>query len=125
MQWKGPFEIKGTKWGNNYHVEVNMKVKTYHINMLKLHVERGRIEETATTGRRDIPGEPRGETQVGCGCVQGVHPQAAAVGQVGTNLVGVKRDVAEEVSGNDEDLLGLVMFQSKESVQVRWDRVKW
>ena len=36
MQWKGPFEIKGTKWGNNYQVEVNKKVKTYHINMLKL-----------------------------------------------------------------------------------------
>ena len=33
MQWKGPFEIKGTKWGNNYQVEVNKKVKTYHINM--------------------------------------------------------------------------------------------
>ena len=62
MQWKGPFEIKGTKRGNNYQVEVNKKVRTYHINMLKLYVERGRIEETATPGRRDIPGEPRGET---------------------------------------------------------------
>ena len=69
MQWKGPFEIKGTKWGNNCQVEVNKKVKTYHINMLKLYVERGRIEETATPGWKDISGEPRGETQVGCGCV--------------------------------------------------------
>ena len=33
---------------------------------------------------------------MGCGCVQGGHPQAAAVGQVGTNLLGVKRDVAEK-----------------------------
>ena len=35
---------------------------------------------------------------MGCVYVQGVlggHPQAAAVGQVGANLVGVKRDVAE------------------------------
>ena len=83
MQWKDPFEIKGTKWGNNYQVEVNKKVKTYHINMFKLYAERGRIEKTATPGRRDIPGEPRRETQVGCGCVQGVqggHPRAAAVG---------------------------------------------
>ena len=47
----------------------------------------------------------------------GGHPQAAAVGQVGTNLVGVMRDVAEEVSVNEEDLLGLVTFQSKESIQ--------
>ena len=57
---------------------------------------------------------------MGCGCVQGVqesHPQAAAVGQVGTNLVGVKKDVAEEVSVNEEDLLGLVTFQSKESIR--------
>ena len=39
MQWKDRFEIKGTKWGNNYQVEVNKKVKTYHINMLKFCVE--------------------------------------------------------------------------------------
>ena len=85
--------------------------------MLKLYVERSRIEGTATPGRRNIPGEPWGETLVGCGCVQGGHPQAAAVGQVGTNLVGVKRDVAEEVSVNEENLLGLVTFQTKESIQ--------
>ena len=120
MQWKGSFEIKGTEWGNNYQVEVDKKVVTYHINMLKLYVEKGMIAETATPVRRNIPGEPRVETQVGCGCVQGVqggHPQAAAGGQAGTNLVGVKRDVAEEVSVNENDLLGLVTFQSKESIQ--------
>ena len=60
MQWKGPFEIKRTKWGNNYQAEVNKKVVTYHINMLQLYVERGRIEETATPGRRDMPGGPFG-----------------------------------------------------------------
>ena len=55
---------------------------------------------------------------MGCGGVRGVrggHPQAAVVKQVGTSLVGVERDVAEEVSVND--LLGLVTFQSKESIQ--------
>ena len=36
---------------------------------------------------------------------------------MGTNLVGVKRDVVKEVSVNEEDLLGLVTFQSKESMQ--------
>ena len=40
-----------------------------------------------------------------------------AVGQVRTILVEVKRDVTDEVSVNDEDLLGLVTFQSKESIQ--------
>ena len=91
----------------------------YHINMLKLYVETGRIEETAMPGW-EYPRGASGKTQVGCGCVQDVqggHPQAAAVGQVGTNLVGVKRDVAEEVSVSEEDLLGLVTFQSKESIQ--------
>ena len=53
---------------------------------------------------RTCPGRPGG------------HPQAAAVGQVGTNLVGVRRDVAEEVSVNEKDFLGLVTFQSKESI---------
>ena len=47
----------------------------------------------------------------------GGHPQTAAVGQVGTNLVEVQRDVAEEVSVNEEDLLGLVTIQLKESIQ--------
>ena len=32
-------------------------------------------------------------------------------------MVGVKKDAAEEVSANEEDLLGLVTFQSKESIQ--------
>ena len=32
-------------------------------------------------------------------------------------MIGVKRDVAEEVSVNEEDWLGLVTFQSKESIQ--------
>ena len=78
--------------------------------MLKLYVERGRIEDTATPGWRGIPGKPRQETQGG-------HSQAAAIGQAETNLVGVKRDVAEEVSVNEENMLGLVTFQSKESIQ--------
>ena len=53
---------------------------------------------------------------MGFGCVQRGNLQAAAVGQVGTNLIGVKRDVGKEVSVNEEDLLGRVTFQSKESI---------
>ena len=120
MQWKGPFEIKGIKWGNNYQVEVNKKVKTYHINMLKLYVERGRFEEIATPGQRDIPGEPPGKTRWAADvstASRGAILRRAVVRQVGTNLVGIKNDVAEEVSVNEEDLLGLVTFQLKESIQ--------
>ena len=70
-----------------------------------------------------MEGYPRGasgETQVGCGCVQGVqggHPQMAAVGQAGTNLVGVKGDAVENVSVHEEEFLGLVTLQSKENIQ--------
>ena len=80
--------------------------------MLKLYVERGRIEETATNGRRDIPG--------GCGCVHGVQEGSSSgswASRASRSLVGVKRDVAEEISVNEEDLLGLVTFHSKESIQ--------
>ena len=83
MLWKGPFEIKGIKWGNNYQVEVNKKVSTHHINMLKLYVERGRIEVTATPGRRDIPEEPRGKTQKGSGYVQGGILRRLQLGKLG------------------------------------------
>ena len=96
--------------GNQLPGQSQQEGETYHINVLKLYMDRGSIEETAMPGRRDIPGQLRGETQVGWECVQGGHPQAAAVGQVGTNLVRVKSDVAEEVSVNEKDLLGLVTF---------------
>ena len=49
-----------------------------------------------------IGGKPRWAADVSRAS-RGDHPQAAAVGQVGTNLVGVKRDVAEEVSVDEED----------------------
>ena len=36
MQWKGPYEIMSRCGkGNDYRVEVNTKVKTFHANMLK------------------------------------------------------------------------------------------
>ena len=83
MQWKGPFKIKGTKWGNNHQVEVNKKVKTYHISMLKLYVERGRIEETATPGRRDIPGKPRGKPRWAADASRGVIIRRLQLGKWG------------------------------------------
>ena len=67
IQWKGPFEVKGCKRGNNYQIEVNRKMKTFYINLLKQYVERNNVEMTATPGRRDFPRETREETQVGAG----------------------------------------------------------
>ena len=41
IQWKGPYEIKSRCGkGNDYRVEVNKKVKTFHANMLKKYIER-------------------------------------------------------------------------------------
>ena len=85
--------------------------------MLKLYVERGRIEENATPGRRDIPREfgrkPRWAADVSRASMGAILRQP----QVRTYLVGVKSDVAEEVNGNEENLLVVVTFQSKESIQ--------
>ena len=39
MQWKGPYEIMSRCGkGNDYRVEVNKKMKTFHANMLKFFV---------------------------------------------------------------------------------------
>ena len=41
MQWKGPYEIMSRCGkGNDYQIEVNKKVKTFHANMLKKYIER-------------------------------------------------------------------------------------
>ena len=40
MQWKGPYEMVGRCGkGNDYRIEVNKKVKTFHANMLKKYIE--------------------------------------------------------------------------------------
>ena len=41
IQWKGPYEIMSRCGkGNDYRVEVNKKVKTFHANMLNKYIER-------------------------------------------------------------------------------------
>ena len=41
MQWKGPYEIMSRCGkGNDYRVEVDKKVKTFHANMLKKYIKR-------------------------------------------------------------------------------------
>ena len=122
MQWKGPFEVKGCKGGNNYKIEVNRKMKTFHINLLKQYIDRNRVEKTALPGRRDLPGGTRVETRVGTGIevqgVQGGNPQAAAVDGIGKVLVGVSADITkeqEDVSVDDEELLKLGGLRKKES----------
>ena len=40
LQWCGPFIVEKGRNGNNYGVEVNKRIKTYHVNMLKPYFER-------------------------------------------------------------------------------------
>ena len=40
LLWRGPFVVERCGNGNNYWIEVNKKIKTYHVNMLKPYFER-------------------------------------------------------------------------------------
>ena len=40
LQWCGPFVVERCGNGNTYGVEVNKRIKTYHVNMLKPYFER-------------------------------------------------------------------------------------
>ena len=39
MQWKGPYKLIERIGMNDYRVRVKGKVRTYHVNLLKEHVE--------------------------------------------------------------------------------------
>ena len=40
LQWRGSFVVERCGNGNNYEVEVNKRIKTYHVSMLKPYFER-------------------------------------------------------------------------------------
>ena len=45
LQWKGPFEIIERNLPCDYKLDVNGKVKTFHINMLKKYVDREKLDQ--------------------------------------------------------------------------------
>jgi len=45
LQWKGPFEIVERRLPCDYRVDINGKVKTFHINMLKKYISRVERDE--------------------------------------------------------------------------------
>ena len=100
MQWKDPFEVKGCEGGNNYQIEINRKLKTFYISLLKQYVERDNVEMTATPERQGFPGGTRKKNRVETGIevqdVQGGRPQAAAVGGLGKIVVGASADYVKE-----------------------------
>ena len=119
MQWKGLFEVKGRKGGNNYQIEVNRKMKTFHVNLLKQYVERDNVETTATPGRRDFLGGTREEIRVGTDIeVQGGKSQTAAVNGIGKKDDEASADYVKEqdLSVDDKKLLVLGVLRPKESI---------
>lgn len=44
LQWKGPYKVTKHVVGNDYKIEINGKIKTYHANMLKKYYEPERCE---------------------------------------------------------------------------------
>ena len=47
MQWKGSYDVSSVVGINDYKVKVKDKLKVYHANLLKAHIEREREPEEA------------------------------------------------------------------------------
>ena len=93
MQWKGPYEIMSRCGkGNDYRVEVNKKVKTFHANMMKKYIERA-----------DQDGAPQRNSDnnqvMSCGVCTGI---------IGGN---------EDLSVNDKETMELANCHQKETVK--------
>ena len=108
LQWRGPFVVEKCGNGNNYGVEVNKRIKTYLVNMLKLYFERKsdvesfgdtttELEETIQT----IQGEP---------CIAGNH--------AGSNFEVHESDSYDDTPSVDvEELLELGSHGQKETLR--------
>ena len=93
MQWKGPYEIMSRCGkGNDYRIEVNKKVKTFHANMLKKYIERD-----------DHDGAPQRNSDN-----NQVMSCEACTGIIGEN---------EDLSLNDEEMMELANCHQKETVK--------
>ena len=114
MQWKGPFEFKGCKRGNNYQIEVSRKMKTIYINLLKQFVESDNVDMTATPDQRNFPW---GAQERKPGWELGSRSRVSRQ-QIGKNVVGASADYVKEqehVRVDDEKLLELEVLRPKEN----------
>ena len=106
-QWRGPFVVERCGNGNNYGIEVNKRIKTYHVNMLKPYFERKSDVESF----EDATSEPEGTKTI-----------QASVGIAG-NPAGSNSEVHESDSYDDkpsvdeEELLELGGHGQKETLR--------
>ena len=93
MQWKGPHEtMSRCGKGNDYRVEVNKKVKTFHANLLKKYIERA--------DQDGAPQQNSGDNQImSCDVCTGI---------IGEN---------EDLSVNNDEMMELANYHQKETVQ--------
>ena len=92
MQWKGPYEMVGRCGkGNDYRIEVNKKVKTFHANILKKYIERADQDGASQQNSND-------NELMSCDACTGI---------IGGN---------EDLSVNDDEMMELTNCHQKETV---------
>ena len=93
MQWKGPYKII-SRCGkdNDYQVEVNREVKTFHANMMNKYMERADPDGTPQQNSDDNP----------------VTHCDVCTGIIGEN---------EDLSVNNDEMMELANYHQKEIVQ--------
>lgn len=57
MQWKGPFVVTSKMSSLDYRIDINGKLKSFHINMLRLYTERSKDDKSAKRGNGDVLAE--------------------------------------------------------------------
>ena len=93
IQWKGPYEIMSRCGkGNDYRVEVNKKVKTFHANMLKTYIVKA---------DQDGASEQNSDDNQAMSC------------DVCTGIIGGN----EDLSVNDDEMMELANFHQKKTVR--------
>ena len=107
LKWRGPFVVEKCGNGNNYGVEVNKRIKTYHVNMLKPYFERK--SDVESFGNTTVEPEETKTIQ-------------ASIGTAG-NHAGSNSEVHESDSYNDkpsvdeEELLELESHGQKDTLR--------
>ena len=55
LQWKGPYKVVGVKYENDYQIDMDGTVKTFHMNLLKKYHAREEVE-VSVAGVFDVVG---------------------------------------------------------------------
>ncbi len=96
MQWKGPFKVEKTVGTNDYGIQIDGKVKTFHANMLKKYIERETAEDI-NGHEEESEGDDNGDDKDVGGSI--LHLTAASI--IETTVSGTNGAI------DDEELLEL------------------